>query len=158
MTEVALVLQNLRRAFQYHWRLWTIPELHDMLMGAGFSCVNVWLRPMQARRPSHILRAEALQGTLCLMWPYSSVSLPLAGEHSSHLHLSTGATQVLTVQIHVQGVSSECKDEEGEEGSSDSGEHDEDFEEYNVKTFSPKTSELLSKGWTAFVIGVAEPQ
>ncbi|CAL5221490.1 g3691 [Coccomyxa viridis] len=95
--------KNLRRAFHYHWRLWTIPELHDMLMGAGFSRVNVWLRPMQ-------------------------------------------------------GVSSGCEDEEGEEGSSDSGEHDEDFEEYSAKTFSPKTAELLSKGWTAFVIGVAEPQ
>ncbi len=58
----------------------------------------------------------------------------------------------------MQGVSSDCEDEEGEEGPSDSGEREEDFEEYNAKTFSPKTSELLSKGWTAFVIGVAEPQ
>ncbi len=70
----------------------------------------------------------------------------------------TSPHQALTVKARVQGVSSGCEDEEGEEGSSDSGEHDEDFEEYSAKTFSPKTAELLSKGWTAFVIGVAEPQ
>ena len=43
------MLQNLRRAFQYHWRLWTIPELHEMLLAAGFNHVHVWLRPMQVR-------------------------------------------------------------------------------------------------------------
>ncbi len=46
-------LQNLRRAFQYHWRLWTIPELQEMLTEAGFSRVHVWLRPMQVRRVTH---------------------------------------------------------------------------------------------------------
>ena len=57
----------------------------------------------------------------------------------------------------VQGVGSEGEDEEGGDGSSDSREPEEDFEEYDVKTFSAKTAEMLSKGWTAFVIGVAEP-
>jgi hypothetical protein len=38
--------QTVRRAFHYHWRLWTVPELCDMLLAAGFDDVKVWLRPM----------------------------------------------------------------------------------------------------------------
>lgn len=33
----------LRRAFTYHWRLWTIPELRDLLAEAGFRRVRVLL-------------------------------------------------------------------------------------------------------------------
>lgn len=33
----------LRRAFTYHWRLWTIPELRDLLAEAGFRRVRVML-------------------------------------------------------------------------------------------------------------------
>ena len=43
-------LQNLRRAFQYNWRLWTIPELREMLVAAGFTHTYVWLRPMQVHQ------------------------------------------------------------------------------------------------------------
>ena len=43
-------LQNLRRAFQYNWRLWTIPELREMLVAAGFSQTYVWLRSMKVHR------------------------------------------------------------------------------------------------------------
>lgn len=31
-----------RRAFTYHWRLWTLPELQDVLREAGFSEVEVY--------------------------------------------------------------------------------------------------------------------
>ena len=57
----------------------------------------------------------------------------------------------------MQGVTSGCEDEDGGDGSSDSGEREEDFEEYDANTFSAKTAEMLSKGWTAFIVGVAEP-
>lgn len=33
---------RLRRAFTYHWRLWTLPELRELLAEAGFSKVTVY--------------------------------------------------------------------------------------------------------------------
>ena len=45
----------LRRAFQYNWRLWSIPELREMLLAAGFHSVHAWLRPMKAGpSPTHV--------------------------------------------------------------------------------------------------------
>lgn len=32
----------LQRAFSYHWRLWTLPEIRELLTEAGFSKVSVW--------------------------------------------------------------------------------------------------------------------
>ncbi len=37
-------VRTLRNAFVYHWRLWSIPELKDALLDAGFSCVEVYDR------------------------------------------------------------------------------------------------------------------
>lgn len=37
---------SLRHAFTYHWRLWTLPEIKDSLLEAGFSCVHFWIREM----------------------------------------------------------------------------------------------------------------
>lgn len=34
---------RLQRAFSYHWRLWTLPELRELLLEAGFSRVLVYL-------------------------------------------------------------------------------------------------------------------
>ena len=73
------------------------------------------------------------------------------------MHLLISVTQDMTVNAVVQGGSSEGEEEEGEDGPSDSSERDRDFEEYDARTFSAETAELLSRGWTAFVIGVAEP-
>jgi hypothetical protein len=33
---------KLDRAFTYHWRFWTIPELRELLLEAGFSRVDVY--------------------------------------------------------------------------------------------------------------------
>lgn len=33
---------RLERAFSYHWRLWTMPEIRELLAEAGFSKVTVW--------------------------------------------------------------------------------------------------------------------
>ena len=55
-------LQNLRRAFQYNWRLWTIPELREMLVAAGFSQTYVWLRPMQVHQ--HFMQNDSITRVL----------------------------------------------------------------------------------------------
>jgi hypothetical protein len=55
-----------------------------------------------------------------------------------------------------QGVSNGEEEEEGA-GDSEEQHHDEDFQEYNAKTMKPKTADLLNKGWTAFIVGVALP-
>ena len=34
---------RLKRAFSYHWRLWTLPELRELLVEAGFSRVTTYL-------------------------------------------------------------------------------------------------------------------
>jgi hypothetical protein len=47
MLNAAVLLQVLRRAFRYDWRLWTIPELAEMLEEAGFDGMRAWLRPMK---------------------------------------------------------------------------------------------------------------
>jgi SAM-dependent methyltransferase len=35
--------KTLRRAFTYHWRLWTLPELRDLLREAGFAGSDVYV-------------------------------------------------------------------------------------------------------------------
>jgi SAM-dependent methyltransferase len=37
---------RLKRAFSYHWRLWTLPELRETLLEAGFSKVTVYMEGM----------------------------------------------------------------------------------------------------------------
>lgn len=36
----------MKHAFTYHWKLWTIPEILEMLQEAGFTEVHVWMRCM----------------------------------------------------------------------------------------------------------------
>lgn len=33
---------EIRRAFEYHWRLWTLPEVRELLVEAGYSSVEVY--------------------------------------------------------------------------------------------------------------------
>ena len=35
--------RKIRRAFTYDWRLWTLPELHELLIEAGFASTEVYL-------------------------------------------------------------------------------------------------------------------
>jgi len=44
----ARATQVLRRAFRYHWRLWTLPEVREMLLAAGFDDVRP---PPRSRHP-----------------------------------------------------------------------------------------------------------
>ena len=43
---VACLLQVLKHAFTYHWKIWTIPEVLELLHEAGFAEVHVWMRCM----------------------------------------------------------------------------------------------------------------
>lgn len=36
----------IRHAFSYYWRLWTIPEVKECLLEAGFSSVHIWIKQM----------------------------------------------------------------------------------------------------------------
>lgn len=38
--------QVLKHAFTYHWKLWTIPEVVELLEEAGFADVHIWIRCM----------------------------------------------------------------------------------------------------------------
>lgn len=56
--------------------------------------------------------------------------------------------------------SQDDSEQEGDqEGYSDSRDEvqDEDFVEYASKAFSAREMDVLSKGWTAFVVGVVAP-
>jgi hypothetical protein len=44
-----LLLQVLRGAFTYDWRLWTLPDLVEALGEAGYSRVGVWVKPLRVR-------------------------------------------------------------------------------------------------------------
>ena len=35
--------QKQKRAFSYKWRLWTLPELQELMLDAGFKSVEVYL-------------------------------------------------------------------------------------------------------------------
>ncbi|HVA55992.1 MAG TPA: class I SAM-dependent methyltransferase [Gammaproteobacteria bacterium] len=41
---------RLKRAFSYHWRFWTLPELREVLLEAGFSSVTVYLEGVDEKR------------------------------------------------------------------------------------------------------------
>lgn len=36
-----------RRAFTYNWRLWTLPDMVELMRAAGFARVRIWLRRMR---------------------------------------------------------------------------------------------------------------
>jgi SAM-dependent methyltransferase len=52
---------ELRNAFTYDWRVWTIPEVRDALIEAGYSGVDVWWEDYEADEPTLVTRAENLE-------------------------------------------------------------------------------------------------
>ena len=48
--------RRMRRAFTYHWRLWTLPEVRELLAEAGFRASRVWVERWDddARRPDPV--------------------------------------------------------------------------------------------------------
>ena len=51
LTEHYPGMQVHRKAFTYHWRMWTVPEVLQMLEEAGFATQNmhIWARPINVR-------------------------------------------------------------------------------------------------------------
>ena len=45
--------RRLRRAFTYDWRMWTLPELREAALEAGFSEFEVWAEGWDAHRRTH---------------------------------------------------------------------------------------------------------
>src|SRR5258708_2802418 len=45
--------RRLRRAFTYDWPMWTLPELRDLALEAGFGSVDVWSEGWDAARRTH---------------------------------------------------------------------------------------------------------
>ncbi len=37
----------MKKAFTYDWRLWSIPEVRECLLEAGFSKVEIWWDPVE---------------------------------------------------------------------------------------------------------------
>ncbi len=52
---------ELRNAFTYDWRVWTIPELKDALIEAEFQSVDVWWEREDEDEPSAAATAENLE-------------------------------------------------------------------------------------------------
>jgi SAM-dependent methyltransferase len=52
---------RLDHAFTYHWRLWSLPELRDILADAGFSRIDAWweVEDDKYRRRRHVDNTEA---------------------------------------------------------------------------------------------------
>ena len=60
---------RLKRAFSYHWRLWTLPELREVLLEAGFSKVIVYLEGMDEKSgKGNGIFAPAEQGDADAAW------------------------------------------------------------------------------------------
>jgi SAM-dependent methyltransferase len=60
---------RMRRAFTYDWRLWTAPELRDLLADAGFARVDVYAEGWTASgRSGNGVYRRATRGENCASW------------------------------------------------------------------------------------------
>jgi SAM-dependent methyltransferase len=52
---------TLRHAFRYDWRMWTLPELRELLVEAGFERAEVWVEGWddERHRPDHVYRRRS---------------------------------------------------------------------------------------------------
>lgn len=54
---------RMKRAFTYHWRVWTIPELRDVLADAGFSRSRIYWEGDDGKGGGNGVFREAARGT-----------------------------------------------------------------------------------------------
>jgi SAM-dependent methyltransferase len=60
---------EMKKAFTYQWRLWTIPELREMLLEAGFSSVTVyWEGTDHKTQEGNGIFRPTLRGEACRGW------------------------------------------------------------------------------------------
>ena len=64
------------RQFSYEWRLWTLPELKDILKEAGFSKVFVYWEESDKKGEGTGVYKKTHQGDLCETWVAYLVSVP----------------------------------------------------------------------------------
>jgi hypothetical protein len=56
---------EIKRAFAYHWRLWTLPEIRDILLEAGFSKVTVYWEGDDGKGAGNGIFRAAKRGEAC---------------------------------------------------------------------------------------------
>ena len=57
-----------KRAFSYYWRLWSLPELKDVLKDAGFSNVHVYWEQSDKRGEGTGVFRKSHRGEICDTW------------------------------------------------------------------------------------------
>ena len=64
------------KEFSYDWRLWSLPELKDILISAGFSKVHVYWEGTNKQGEGNGIFKKSKQGEVCDTWIAYLVSLP----------------------------------------------------------------------------------
>ena len=64
------------KQFSYHWRLWTFPELKELLMSAGFSKVYVYWEQSDKKGEGTGVFKKAKTGEPCGCWVAYLISVP----------------------------------------------------------------------------------
>ena len=96
---VRVAWQVLRRAFRYHWRLWTLPELREMLLAAGFNDVRL-PRPLYLPSLQAILTRNAFTKTLSLRPNTDMLSTCVGAEALLNRHVNTACEGVAAARPH----------------------------------------------------------
>jgi hypothetical protein len=91
MLLMRMLLQLLRRAFTYNWRLWSVADVAELLREAGFSHVAVWVKQLQVRQGG--CRACMAQGGALWCW------IALGSSSSSS---SSGSKRALLAAVYAQ--------------------------------------------------------
>ncbi|MEW6741571.1 MAG: class I SAM-dependent methyltransferase [Planctomycetota bacterium] len=59
---------SLRRAFSYHWRLWSLPEIQDLLREAGFTTIDVYWEGTDGRGGGNGIFRKTRRTENCDAW------------------------------------------------------------------------------------------
>jgi len=149
LTSTQHLLQVLKRAYTYHWRMWTIPEARQMLLAAGFDAVHVWLRPMRTGDTNS--SAEATQR------PKGSEQKRSGrrGRRNGKQHNKPSR------DAQPAEVSEDERDDPLSSSRSDGDEDEEEeavFKEWTgIGSLTTLERTRINLGWTAYVVGVVKP-
>ena len=137
--------QMLKRAYTYHWRLWTIPEARAMLLAAGFDAAHVWLRPMRATHSpsaasSRHRRDEEHDGNGNHRRSRRDGRQRKAERHADMVDVD-GSEDEPTADAKEEGIEAEA-----------------DFKEWTgLTSFTAEERTRINTGWTAYIVGVVRP-
>ncbi|MEK6703362.1 MAG: class I SAM-dependent methyltransferase [Planctomycetota bacterium] len=59
---------RLNKAFTYHWRLWTLPEIRELLLEAGFKAVTVYWEGDDKKGGGNGIFRPSAKGEVCPSW------------------------------------------------------------------------------------------